>query len=392
MKFKRIMLVTFVLLAILTIGAVSAADDINANETLTADNVEEVSVDASVDDLISESGDEVIAASEDDVQSLSTSIDMDVEDVYEGETIFFEFYVREFNDSGIVNLSFNGNTYAAGINGGGYGWIEIRGNVEPGIYQATAVHYPSGASVNKTVEILPKETNNDDSNENEGDSEIYVNVGSDEKIYTDEISGIVSVSVPQNRDGTIFVEVDGEQRADWVIEHYDEDSLSYHEWGLEDLGITEADDYEIVVKLDEEILANETITVYEFENNTFRAFLDYDNELIQLYCPEGSEGNLTVITYVETGKETYEAVFNETYDVAEYPGWTTWNLENIGFERTGFWLIFTFTVSNGTDELCVLNKGYSYEENGEGDDGDERFYIPGEININNPNDAVVYIN
>ena len=38
---------------------------------------------------------------------------MDVEDVYEGETIFFEFYVREFNDSGVVNLSFNGNTYAA---------------------------------------------------------------------------------------------------------------------------------------------------------------------------------------------------------------------------------------------------------------------------------------
>ena len=115
------MLVTFVLLAILTIGAVSAADDVITNETLTADNVEEVSADASIDDLISESGDEVIAASEDDVQGLSTSIDMDVEDVYEGETIFFEFYVREFNDSGTVNLSFNGNTYEAGINGGGYG-------------------------------------------------------------------------------------------------------------------------------------------------------------------------------------------------------------------------------------------------------------------------------
>ncbi|MBQ6345506.1 MAG: hypothetical protein IJI96_05270 [Methanobrevibacter sp.] len=52
------MLVTFVLLAILTIGAVSAADDIITNETLTTDNVEEVSAGASVDDLVSESGDE----------------------------------------------------------------------------------------------------------------------------------------------------------------------------------------------------------------------------------------------------------------------------------------------------------------------------------------------
>lgn len=48
MKFKKIMLVTFVLLAILTIGAVSAADDIITNETLAADNVEEVSADASM--------------------------------------------------------------------------------------------------------------------------------------------------------------------------------------------------------------------------------------------------------------------------------------------------------------------------------------------------------
>ena len=291
MKFKKIMLVTFVLLAILTIGAVNASEDINTNEALAVDNIEEVSVDASVNDLVSESGDELIA----------------------------------------------------------------------------------------------------DSNVTEENDEIYVNIGSDEKIYTDEIGGIVSVSVPQNKDGTIFVEVNGEQRSDWGIEHYDEDYLSYHEWGLEDLGITDAGDYEIVVKLGEELLANETITVIEFQNDTFRAFLDYDNEFIQLYCPEGSEGNLTVITYVENPDNTYETVYDETYDVAEYPGWTTWYLEDLGFERTGLWTVFTFTISNSTDELYVFDKGYSYEENGD-DEGDERFYISDEVNINNPNDAVVYIN
>lgn len=225
MKFKKIMLVTFVLLAILTIGAVSAADDIITNETLAADNVEEVSADASVDGLISESGDEVIAASEDDVQSLSTSIDMDVEDVYEGETIFFEFYVKEFNDSGTVNLSFNGNTYEAGINGGGYGWIKLYGNVEPGIYQATAVHYPSGASVNKTVEILPKETNNDDFNEeNEGDDEgiLYIDEGN---ILVGEDREVVGLNTEKEMDVGRLVVFDTDTN-----EIYFDDNLSNMEY------------------------------------------------------------------------------------------------------------------------------------------------------------------
>ena len=61
------MLITFVLLAILTIGTVSASDDADFNETLTVNTVDEVSADASLENnVMSEDSDDLIASSEDD--------------------------------------------------------------------------------------------------------------------------------------------------------------------------------------------------------------------------------------------------------------------------------------------------------------------------------------
>ena len=47
MEFKKIMLITLILLAVLTIRAVSASDEADFNETLTVDDTQEVSLDAS---------------------------------------------------------------------------------------------------------------------------------------------------------------------------------------------------------------------------------------------------------------------------------------------------------------------------------------------------------
>ena len=57
MKFKKIMLISFILLAVLTIGAVSASDDNNVNEALTASDVQET-IDVSLDDAIGDMGPE----------------------------------------------------------------------------------------------------------------------------------------------------------------------------------------------------------------------------------------------------------------------------------------------------------------------------------------------
>jgi hypothetical protein len=55
MKFKKIMLVTFLLLAILTIGAVSASDDATADGNLTADDIAEDPIEETpVDEVIAE--------------------------------------------------------------------------------------------------------------------------------------------------------------------------------------------------------------------------------------------------------------------------------------------------------------------------------------------------
>ena len=76
MNFKKIMLIMFILLAVLTIGAVSASDDVDFNETLTADNVDEVSLDASLNEnAISEDSDDLIASSDEDILEDSVTED-----------------------------------------------------------------------------------------------------------------------------------------------------------------------------------------------------------------------------------------------------------------------------------------------------------------------------
>jgi hypothetical protein len=59
MKFKKIMLASMILLAILTIGAVSAGDDADFNETLTVEQTQEASVNASFDDNLNDFEDDV---------------------------------------------------------------------------------------------------------------------------------------------------------------------------------------------------------------------------------------------------------------------------------------------------------------------------------------------
>ena len=74
MKFKNIMLVTFLLLAILTIGAVSAAED--TNDTLTDDNSVELSQELE-DEMVStaDDGNDVLSVDESTYSELSNEID-----------------------------------------------------------------------------------------------------------------------------------------------------------------------------------------------------------------------------------------------------------------------------------------------------------------------------
>ena len=122
MKLKKIMLVTFVLLAILTIGAASAADDTISEDLAVSDDVDEVSVDASVDcDVISEdSGVEVAASSEDDVisdgnstigdENTQVELQNKIENTAEGDTLVLD---KDYAFTGPVS---EGNPIGISIN------------------------------------------------------------------------------------------------------------------------------------------------------------------------------------------------------------------------------------------------------------------------------------
>ena len=200
MKFKKIMFVSILLLAILTLGAVSASGD--------------------ADNLAAAGGD-----------------DFDIGTPLDDEILSLENTATAVGDGNFTD-----------------------GGEEPEVNDGDDNFTDFGDS---------NFTDEDDT----GSVDSWLN---SDKIYTDSIEDLVSVSVPNNCDGTISIEVNGTEKGRWVIEHYDEVTDSYYGWKLSDLQINDAGDYTITVKLDGEIINSENITVYEFnydakDNGTFMA-------------------------------------------------------------------------------------------------------------------------
>ena len=111
MKYKKLMIVGLLLLAILTIGAVSASEDVNSTDTLTVETMDEVSVDASDDEIVSIEDEQMLESSDTEVQSVGNStsvpeIDVDVQDVEYGEPAVVNITVKWGPGEGnlLVNL------------------------------------------------------------------------------------------------------------------------------------------------------------------------------------------------------------------------------------------------------------------------------------------------
>lgn len=99
MKYKKLMMVGLLLLAILTIGAVSASEDVNSTDTLAVETMDEVSVDASDDEIVSIEDEQMLESSDTEVQSVGNStsvpeIDVDVQDVEYGEPAVVNITVK----------------------------------------------------------------------------------------------------------------------------------------------------------------------------------------------------------------------------------------------------------------------------------------------------------
>ena len=112
MKYGKLMLVTLVLLAILTLGAVSASEDVNSTDTLTVETMDEVSVDASDDEIVSLEDEQILESSDAEVQSvgnttvMESDLEVSVSDVEYGEPAVAEITVVQGPGEGnlLVNL------------------------------------------------------------------------------------------------------------------------------------------------------------------------------------------------------------------------------------------------------------------------------------------------
>ena len=216
----------------------------------------------------------------------------------------------------------------------------------------------------------------------ENDDEVSVSLWdeSDERgpLYTDSEGDVVGIDVPRNYEGVIFrIYVNDDEKVSWEAEFDDESESKYNDWGLEELEISEAGDYNIVVESyngeDREILLNKTITVSQFNEDSFRAMILYASEVIKFYTPANAEGTIKINTKKEIGDDEFEEVFDESYEITdEYKGnWKEFALADIGFEADGAFRIFTITVTNAEEELYYYKLAHVGGEDEEEDDEHE---------------------
>jgi hypothetical protein len=308
MNYRKLMLVAFVLLAILTLGAVSASGDA---DNLAAAGGDDFDIGTPLDD-------EILSLENTAVAVGNSTTGGDVDDITDP-------------DDGDGDGDDNETDYGEGNFTGDDGSEEYDENVTD-------------------------------------DDEMYALFNGD-KIYTDTEDEIVSVWVPQGYEGTVSVYANG-IRADWDIEFDDINEYGYHQWGLKDLNITQAGDYLIIVEYDEEIINNITITVYEFNNDEFRAVYNDDDEIVSLYCPEGSEGTLRIIA-VKEYDDDMETVCNKSFDIADFTGWSDWNLWEYGLARDGFWRTITLGIYSNDEVVFEYEKRMKYDV----DDDDDPYHI-----------------
>lgn len=117
MKFKKVMLISFLILAILTIGAVSASQDIDSSDELAVEDMGELSVDNSLDDENLAISDEdslsqVVEESEEEVlgdAGMDEYIDVGLEDAEHTTKVITDTKNENYNDPFLAAIAPKGD-------------------------------------------------------------------------------------------------------------------------------------------------------------------------------------------------------------------------------------------------------------------------------------------
>ena len=331
MEMKKILLVGLILLAILTVGAVSASDDADFNETLTVEETQEVSSDISFDDSLNDVGQDSLSEGEITENNFGTEVAS-------------HEYVDADWDPDIVNVWGDDNVRQGRINitvvkdGNSYSNVSDFGENENVVWQLNDLKGPILNEIGTYtifLKYLKDETEVDLGQYDFTLTQFNINTMEGE-LYKDYPFDIIKIY------DDVYAEV-------YVN---DGDEAFTDDWTLSGLGIDSLGEYNItlVTYQDEDVVDNYTFTVNVVDEiDGFVLYTpfnvqssDLTNPVLYLYSPEGIEGNLILdITNDENG-------FEKIVEFDINSNWMSWTLENLGIEENSG---YNVNLLNGTDYI-----------------------------------------
>jgi hypothetical protein len=408
MNYKKVMLVALVLLAVLTIGAVSASGDADSL-TATEAGGGDLDVEASSGDLILSLENTDIAVGDGNITDGSDETEPEVNEGGNGEDDSFEVWVDDdpqgfdvssdnlsgyFIGSVTVPENMNGNISIITENDESlfnkaltdFDPDLIRDNniyditlsdegryIFEGVDDGTLFRFvfldedgdEQWASSNYKLVVEGNTIWLEELNDDDGEDMIYVNIWDDRDergiLYIDNgDNDIVSVDVPPYFNGNVLIYVDDNEIVNWEVDYENDGDWSYNEWNLNDLGITEVGNYTIEVKYNEETIRQSTINVVEWDENSFRVDINYEDRDIKflLYCPESASANATVrIDRDDEGDmEFIDEIF---YEIATEDSTIpfVWSVRDFGLENDRSYHFYV-AVFDGEDEIISYGKWF----------------------------------
>ena len=427
MKIRKIMMVSLILLAILTIGAVSASE---SAEMLSVDGSDDLSINESSEDVVtSDEGESQLEVSSDEnsLGVFEQDVNIDVRDwsfsttEADDENSVICIEVSPYSNGAVVVSSGNKEFFNKELNViENRFYDEFRGVGGCNINNDD-LNFFSGLSSEDIVKVSFLSANSQTFSNYckiyfEGDSFRLENVFNvwnwnsewDGPLYLDTNKNVVDINIQDPRiTGTFYVTANGREYK--YVPHFDEWGNAWHNWKLTSFDITEAGLYPVTIEYandtnsPREILRKGVLDVVEFNHDAFRVIVDTNNN-INLYCPDNHEGTVSIFLKNDWGAEypdqpviTYEITAND------YNKWKSWNFEELGCEKENEY-IFRMVVNNGTQEVFSYDDesfwyGDSWDveitpaialeiwgghyDNGNNDDDVFAIYIPEKSNVYN---------
>ena len=361
MTVKKIMIVSILLLAILTIGAVSASENVDTlvvedNDDLSVDESSDIVTDGesyeSLEDIrIFINGDSYSTTDTEDYHSvINIEAQIDSNGTLVVSSGASEFYHKDFNE-----IENHWEDTDRGIKGF---WIN---NDEVGFFNGLSNEDIVKISIinqnSQTFAKYGKIIFEDDTFRIEETFDTWNWARGDEPLYLDTDDTVVNVHISDPAtEGTFYVSANGREYK--YVPYYNEWGDAWHNWKLISFDITEAGQYPVIVRYapddssPRDIVGYGVLNVIEFNGDAFRANIDTHNN-INLFCPENREG--TVKIYMkEDWDSQYEQVLTDDITSDDFNNWKIWNLADLGCEKENEYIFKIVITGDDFNDIVLL--------------------------------------